>query len=61
MNKTEKKTAELGESVGVLAEMSLMYLRAAIGAGATIDEALKLTQAYIAAMIFGARPTQTEV
>lgn len=40
-------------SIGAVAEMALIFYRAAIGVGATMEEALKLTQAYLAAMIHG--------
>ena len=34
------------------AEMALIFYRAAIGAGATPEEAMKLIQAYIGAVLF---------
>ena len=40
-------------AIGTVAESSLVFYRAAIGAGATEGEATRLLQAYIAAMSFG--------
>lgn len=48
------KVEELKDGVGAMAEMGLVFMRAAIGAGATQKEAMQLTQAYMAAMIYGA-------
>lgn len=41
------------DTLGAVAEMSLVFYRDTLGAGATPDEAFKLTQAFIAANIFG--------
>lgn len=41
------------EAVGAMAEMGLTFYRAAIGAGATAEEATRLMQAYYAAQIYG--------
>ena len=49
----EQEIEEVRTAVGITAEMSLMYFRAIIGAGATIEEAMRLTQAYIAAILYG--------
>lgn len=38
---------------GIIAEASLVFYRAVIGAGASQEEAIKVTQAYIAALLFG--------
>lgn len=40
-------------AIGATAEMELLFYRATIQVGATMEEALKLTQAYLAAMIHG--------
>ena len=40
-------------AIGATAEMALIFFRATIAAGATMEEALKLTQAYLAATIHG--------
>lgn len=39
--------------LGTIAEMSLIFYRAARKAGATPEEAQRLTQAYISAITFG--------
>ena len=41
------------QAIGARAEMSLIFFRAALDVGATMEEALKLTQAYLAATIHG--------
>lgn len=48
-----KKTNEFMNAVGAMAEMSLVFYRATLGAGANVMEATRLTQAYIAAMVYG--------
>lgn len=40
-------------AIGAVAEMTLLFYRNTLGAGATPEEALRLTQAFIAATIFG--------
>jgi len=47
------KTMPLVQALGTTAEMSLVFYRAALGAGATLEEAMRLTQAYIGALMFG--------
>lgn len=54
----DEKVEEIKNSVGAIAEMALVFMRAAIGAGATQREATQLAQAYMAAMIFGAADRQ---
>ena len=49
----EKKLEQLRNAMGMTAEMSLIFYRAAMGAGASMEEAMKLVQAYIAAVLFG--------
>ena len=50
---TKKEQIEqLRNAMGVTAEMALMFYRAAIGAEATPEEAMKLIQAYIGAVLF---------
>lgn len=41
------------QAVGAMAEMGLTFYRAAVGVGADVAEATRLTQAYFAAMLFG--------
>ena len=50
---SKKQTNRLVNAIGTTAETSLVFYRAAKGAGATDGEATRLTQAYIAAMAFG--------
>lgn len=50
----------LKNAVGVVAEMSLIYFRALQAAGASAEECMKLTQAYIAAWVYGNRQPQQE-
>ena len=49
----EKQMEGLKNAMGVTAEMSLNFFRAAMGAGASMEEAMKLVQAYIGAVLFG--------
>lgn len=49
----EKQMEGLKNAMGVTAEMSLLFFRAALGARASMEEAMKLVQAYIAAVLFG--------
>ena len=48
----EKKLEQLRNALGMTAEMALIFYRSAIGAGATPEEAMKLIQAYIGAVLF---------
>ena len=50
-NKAQIK--ELIDSVGAVAEMSLVFFRSVLGAGGTIEESMRLTQVFIAAQIWG--------
>lgn len=43
---------EFMTAVGAIAEMTLMFYRAAINAGATTEEAMRLLQAFIIASLF---------
>lgn len=51
MNEDAKK---FGEAIGVMAEMTLLFYRAAINAGALRSEAMALTSAYLDALVKGA-------
>ena len=42
-----------------MAEMSLIFFRAVLGSGASMEEALRLTQAFLSAQIYG-RPKNGE-
>nr|WP_325305297.1 hypothetical protein [uncultured Oscillibacter sp.] len=46
------------QSVGAMAEMGTTFYRAAIGAGADTTEAIRLTQAYFGALLFGNQQNQ---
>ena len=48
----KKKMEQLRNAMGITAEMELMFYRAALGAEATPEEAMKLVQAYIGAVLF---------
>jgi len=50
----------LEKSLGATAEMSLIFMRATLGAGATTEEAIRVTQAYIGALLFG-RPREPKL
>lgn len=54
-NNAKKKLEDIKNGLGIIAEMSLLFFRAALGAGATFSEAQALTQAYIAALTYGKR------
>ena len=58
----EKKLEQLRNALGMTAEMALIFYRAAIGAGATPEEAMKLIQAYIGAVLFNQnkKPPESE-
>lgn len=57
---SKKQTNRLINAIGTVAESSLVFYWAAIGAGATEGEATRLLQAYIAAMSFGKGQAQTK-
>jgi len=48
----KEQIEQLRNAMGMTAEMALMFYRAALGAEATPEEAMKLVQAYIAAVLF---------
>lgn len=49
----ENRLSGLRKAIGVTAEMALIFYRAEVEAGATQQEAVKLTQAYLGAVLFG--------
>ena len=55
-----EETQKLINAVGAVAEMSLVFYRAALGAGADATEAVKLTQAYLAAILSSSGKGQEE-
>jgi len=48
----KEQMEQLRNALGITAEMALIFYRSAVGAKATPAEAMKLTQAYIAAIMF---------
>ena len=58
MRRNKEEVERMIQSVGAAAEMSLIFYRAAIEAEATPAEAIKLTQAYLAALLFGNQQNQ---
>lgn len=54
------KIDEVRQSVGAMAEMSLIFFRAAVGSGASMEEALRLTQAFVSAQIYGKPKNEAE-
>ena len=54
------KVEELRQGVGAMAEMSLIVFRAVLGAGASMEEALRLTQAFVSAQIYGRPKNEAE-
>lgn len=55
----KKEIEELTQAIGSIAEMGVIFFRATLGTGATMEETMKLTQAYLAALMFGGRTQQT--
>lgn len=60
MKKNKEEVERMVKAVGATAEMGLIFYRAAIDAKATDAEAIKLTQAYLVALLFGNRQNQQE-
>ena len=54
------KVEELRQSVGAMTEMSLIFFRAVLGSGASMEEALRLTQAFVSAQIYGRPKNEAE-
>lgn len=52
-NTNKQKLEEMRQAIGVMAETGIIFFRAALEAGATMEETVKLTQAYMAAVMFG--------
>lgn len=46
--------------MGVTAEMGLIFFRATLEAGATMEEAMRMTQVYLSAILFGRPPAELE-
>lgn len=61
MEKKRKPNMEdMIKSVGVTAEMGLIFFRTTLGAGATMEEAMRMTQVYLSAILFGRPPKKPE-
>lgn len=58
MRRDKEEVERMIQGVGATAEMSLIFYRAAIEAEATPAEAIKLTQAYLAALLLGNQQNQ---
>lgn len=58
MRRDKEEVERMIQGVGATAEMSLIFYRAAIEAEATPAEAIKLTQVYLAALLFGNQQNQ---
>lgn len=58
MANNKKELTELLNAIGMTAEMALNFFRAILEAGGTTQEALVLTQAFMAASIYG-KPKDT--
>lgn len=58
MRRDKEEVERMIQGVGATAEMSLIFYRAAIEAEATPAEAIKLTQAYLTALLFGNQQNQ---
>lgn len=58
MRRDKEEVERMIQGVGATAEMSLIFYRAAIEAEETPAEAIKLTQAYLAALLFGNQQNQ---
>lgn len=56
--KSKEQVEQMVQAVGATAEMGLIFYRAAIDAEATPAEAIKLTQAYLGAILFGNQQRQ---
>lgn len=58
--KRKPNMEDMIKTVGVTAEMGLIFFRATLGAGATMEEAVRMTQVYLSAILFGRPPTEPE-
>ena len=54
----KEQVEQMVQAVGATAEMGLIFYRAAIEAEATPAEAIRLTQAYLSALLFGNQQNQ---
>ncbi len=58
--KRKPNMEDMIKSVGVTAEMGLIFFRATLEAGATMEEAMRMTQVYLSAILFGRPPAELE-
>ena len=58
MKRDKEEVERMIQSVGAMAEMGMTFYRAAPGAGADTAEAIRLTQAYFGALLFGNQQNQ---
>lgn len=49
----QKKLKEFISAIGAIAETTLLFYRGALDAKATPEEAMRLTQTFIAALMYG--------
>jgi len=56
----DENAKKVMESIGAIAEMALVFFRAAIGAGATPEEGMALTRAYMEASLAESRRAERE-
>jgi len=56
--RNKEQVKQMVQAVGAMAEMGLIFYRAAIDAGADNAEAIRLTQAYLSALLFGNQQNQ---
>lgn len=54
----KKKFKEFMEALGAIAETSLIFYRNVLNAGGTQEEAMRLTQAFFAGVLFGGKSGQ---
>lgn len=54
----KKKFKEFMEALGTIAETSLIFYRNVLNAGGTQEEAMRLTQAFFAGVLFGGKSGQ---
>ena len=58
MKRDKEEVERMIQSVGAMAEMGMTFYLAALGAGADTAEAIRLTQAYFGALLFGNQQNQ---
>ena len=54
----KKQLQEFISAIGSIAETALLFYRSTLAAKATPEEAMRLTQAFIAAIFYGNTPEQ---